>query len=104
MLIGMPPFFNEEKTKLYKSILKDTPSFCLIDDNNRSQKMKISSEAKDLILKLLEKSPADRIKPHMIESHPWFNDMNFNDLIQKKVKAPFVPKTVNFFILIPRKA
>lgn len=51
MLTGLPPFYYKSKNELYNAILTKEPVF----------KSFISSEARDLLLKLLQKDPLYRI-------------------------------------------
>jgi len=51
MLIGLPPFTSEDQNELYKQILYKKQNYRYID-----KEIKISSEAKDLINKLLKKN------------------------------------------------
>ncbi|XP_055879568.1 ribosomal protein S6 kinase alpha-5-like isoform X3 [Biomphalaria glabrata] len=53
-----------------------------------------SREVKDLIQRLLTKDPSKRLGSKSAEDvkrHPFFNSLNWEDLAQKKVPAPFVP-------------
>lgn len=61
LLVGKPPFEEVDKNATYKRIAKvdlNVPTF-------------ISSEASDLIHKLLQKSPEKRMRLADILSHPW---------------------------------
>lgn len=43
---------------------------------------------------LLEKNPKDRLGANSsdeIKNHPWFEKVNWNALLTKAIKAPFVP-------------
>lgn len=45
-------------------------------------------------MRLLEKNPKDRlgaVSSEEIRAHPWFEKVNWNALISKSIKAPFVP-------------
>jgi serine/threonine protein kinase len=90
MLIGVPPFTDENKTQLFKKIVTGEPTFKYFND-----KVSISKEAKDLILKLLAKRPKDRIKPESISQHAFFKNIRFDDIHKRKVIAPFIPKIVS---------
>ena len=59
----------------------------------------MDESAKDLILKLLEKNPLNRMKITDLKKHPYFNDINFNDIYNMKVKPPFEPSKVKIVIL-----
>lgn len=58
----------------------------------------ISDDGKDICLKLLEKEPKNRIccdgnGVQPIKDHPWFKDIDWELLKQRKVTPPFVPAT-----------
>jgi hypothetical protein len=45
-------------------------------------------------MRLLEKNPKDRLgatSSEEIRTHPWFEKVNWNALMSKSIKAPFVP-------------
>lgn len=73
---------------MYKKIIFNEPEF------NRIPNIVISSETKDLLLKLLQKNPKQRPKIQAIKSHPFFNNFDFNDLIQLKMPPIFKPDIV----------
>lgn len=51
MLVGLPPFYDSNKCKMYSKIMYDQPKF----------PSHVSNDARDLINKLLEKNPDKRI-------------------------------------------
>ena len=59
-------------------------------------KIKMSDECKDFITKLLEKDPANRLGTKEgiddIMRHPFFADLNVDDLVGKRIVPPFKPK------------
>ena len=53
-----------------------------------------SNESVDICNNLLQRKEELRLGSKGIEkikNHPWFNDINWNDLLNKKVNPPFVP-------------
>lgn len=69
LLTGSPPFENENNRETYRRIVNVELQY----------PDKISREAKDLISKLLQKEPADRISLEDVLAHPWivyFNSSN----------------------------
>ena len=45
-------------------------------------------------MRLLEKNPRDRLgasSSDEIRNHPWFEKVNWNALMSRSIKAPFVP-------------
>jgi len=88
MLVGLPPFYNKNQHTMLCQIIKDPLKF--------PSSLKISNEAKDLLNKLLEKSPDKRLGHEgdatAIKQHPWFADLDFDALCDFKLKAPIVPE------------
>ncbi len=64
-------------------------------------KLTVSNEAKDLILKLLDKNQKNRIKIPEIKAHAFFNGFSFEKLLNWELEAPFKPELViiNFIFL-----
>ena len=56
----------------------------------------MSEECKDFISKLLEKEPMNRLGSkegiEEILRHPFFSDLNIEDLLGKRITSPFKPK------------
>jgi len=56
----------------------------------------MSDDCKDLISKLLEKDPANRLGSkgglEEILAHPWFNSLDMTKLVEKQLESPFRPK------------
>jgi calcium-dependent protein kinase len=67
MLTGRHPFQGYKGKELFKAILKQPI------DEEEADWCTLSSDAKDLLRRLLEKSSRDRIKLDEALSHPWFN-------------------------------
>ncbi len=88
MIFGIPPFYSSQVQKMYRKIVREKVVF-------RSS-VKVSDEAKDIILKLLNKDQKRRLGSISdsleILSHPFFNDLHWKDLISKNKKAPFIPE------------
>ena len=59
----------------------------------------VSEEAKDLIQKLLTKDKNQRLgrkgDVQEILAHPWFKEINADDLLAKKIDPPFIPELKN---------
>ena len=60
-----------------------------------------SAEASNLLENLLKKKPEDRIGCRKsgvaeLKAHPWFKNIDWDNLEHKLVKPPFVPETENF--------
>eukprot|EP00347_Sterkiella_histriomuscorum_P010763 403375011 len=86
IVTGSPPFFNLDIKRLSTKIIYTDPNYKIIDDQ----------DLKDLIQKLLTKDPIQRMKNiQEIENHLWFKDLNWNNILQRKVQAPYVPKPIH---------
>jgi serine/threonine kinase 38 len=86
MLIGYPPFYSEDPTVTCQKILHWRKTLRIPTDAH------ISSEAADLILKLV-RDPYDRLGSNGIEeikSHPFFNDLDWKNL--RDSPAPYIPE------------
>ena len=63
--------------------------------NSNNIKKGWSLESADLINKLIQKNPNKRLGSsggiNEIKKHPWFKDINWKELYNFKLKAPFVP-------------
>ena len=92
MMYGLPPFYVSNQNAMYRKIIKEEVIF--------KPGITISKEAKELILKLLDKNPSTRLGSVAdsleVMSHPWFSDIDFDKLIQKKLPAPFIPDLENW--------
>ena len=96
MLRGESPFYFDgvPETELYRSIEEDeVPP---ITNPN------VSAEAKDLVFRLLEKDPLDRIGcladgEREIVEHKWFASIDRKELRDRKLKAPWKPQVKDPF-------
>lgn len=88
MMFGIPPFYSSNVQMMYKKAVRESPVF--------KPGIKISDEAKDIINKLLTKDPVTRLGAMAdsleVLSHPWFKDLDWSKLLERKLKAPFVPE------------
>lgn len=90
MLAGFPPFYHENHQKLYDNILNAPLRFPSSFD----------AQAKDLITQLLERNPAKRLGVQAggideIKAHPWFKDVNWEQLRAGTIRPPYRPKIVS---------
>ena len=98
LLYGNTPFFNEDTNRMYDLIKSGSisfPKYIILE--GKEKKYKVSEDAKDLISKLLEKDPGIRLGRKglkEIKKHPFFNNIKFDSIRKKKIKAPFKPKTM----------
>jgi serine/threonine protein kinase len=86
MLVGLPPFFDENVNRMYRSILHEQvrcPS-------------EMSSAARDLLDRLLTRDPNARLGAgesdcEAIKQHPFFADLNWDDVMAKNITPEWVP-------------
>lgn len=84
MLTGLPPFHDQDVDKRQLKMRHDQVHF-----------EGLPPTAKDILIKLLEKDPLSRLggkngAPE-IKNHPFFQDTNWHDLLQRTYTTPFKP-------------
>lgn len=87
MLSSYPPFYEEEHMKVYQKIA----------DGHVKYPIHFSSEAIDLISRLLEPNPSKRLGctaggAEAIKTHPWFKDLDWLGLYNQTLRPPIVPQ------------
>ncbi|ESO96139.1 hypothetical protein LOTGIDRAFT_116148, partial [Lottia gigantea] len=87
MLVGYPPFYDDNPFGIYKKIL----------DGKISWPKLIDPVAKDLIKKLLCQDRTRRLGnmrngAEDIKKHRWFKSIDWEDVVNRKLKAPIVPE------------
>lgn len=82
MLVGIPPFYDNDWDILFNNIVNEDleiPHF-------------ITNEAKDLLIKLLDKDPDKRLGrwggAEEIKKHKWFKGVKWADVFNKKIDPP----------------
>ncbi|XP_019175937.1 PREDICTED: calcium-dependent protein kinase 11-like [Ipomoea nil] len=68
LLCGVPPFWAESDNGIFKQIMKGKIDF------ESEPWPSISDSAKDLIKKMLQRDPRQRISAHQVLCHPWIVD------------------------------
>ncbi|GMH37500.1 hypothetical protein BSKO_05373 [Bryopsis sp. KO-2023] len=86
MLAGYPPFYDDDPMTTYKRILAGRLEF----------PTHFSATARDLIKKLLQGDLTRRLGNLAggvkdIKNHPWFKDIDFKAVAEKKTRPPIVP-------------
>ena len=82
MLVGIPPFYNDNIRILYQKIEKgklEMPRY-------------LSSEAKKCLQKMLNKNPNKRPKLTALMKDPFFSDINWQKLEARQVDPPIILK------------
>lgn len=102
MIVGIPPFFNRNKHRMYFLIRESPVNF----PDPKRHKISVSPEAQDLIVKLLDKDRTSRLGVNGVEeilSHPWFADLDMDKLVKKELTPPYVPKVQEDFAYFDKK-
>ena len=80
MLVGIPPYYNDNIKVLYQNIEKG--------------KLKIpkylSTEAKKCLLRMLHRNPLKRPRLDQIQSDPFFADINWQKLETMQIEPPSI--------------
>ena len=88
MLTGLPPFYTPNRDELFQRIKYGT---LILPEN-------LSPAAKSLLNGLFTKDPERRLGggpngAEDIKKHPWFEGIDWNAVLRREFKPPFVPKT-----------
>lgn len=86
LLCGYPPFFGKNDEEIIESIKIGKFDF------NLPSFQYVSSDAKDLIQKMLQKSPQKRCSAQQALQHPWFK----NKTLDNKVSSEHMKNLINF--------
>ena len=78
LISGNPPFYAQDVNEMYQNITK----------NNLMFQPFWSEELKDILAKMLNKNPKNRISIDAMKSHDFFREINWDDLANKKIKPP----------------
>jgi len=82
MMTGIPPFYSKKEDIMYERIVTEDlnyPDF-------------FSADAKDLLTKLLNRDPQERLQETTaIKNHPFFKNIDFDKLKKKKYHLLFFP-------------
>jgi len=82
MLTGLPPHYSQNRQEMYYRIVNEE---IYIPDY-------LSRNATDLLAKLLNHNQMERLGKNgfnEIKLHPFFNGINWDDILAKKIKPPF---------------
>ena len=78
MLVGIPPYYNDDMKVLYNNIEKGKlklPKY-------------LSNEAKKLLLRLLHKDPKKRPRLVQLKTDPFFEEIDWDALERKELAPP----------------
>jgi serine/threonine protein kinase len=87
MLIGLPPFWDDNREVVYQKVLNDRVFFPYL----------LSAEAEDLILSLLDRDPATRLGAgpedyEEIKAHPFFAGLFWPAVLAKSMETDWRPE------------
>ncbi|KAH7642005.1 serine/threonine-protein kinase n2-like protein [Dermatophagoides farinae] len=87
MLVGESPFPGDDEEEVFDSIVNEEVKYPKF----------LSLEAVSLMRRLLKKAPEKRLgsserDAEDVKRQSFFRNMNFENLLQKKIRPPFVPK------------
>jgi len=85
-LVGQPPFWDQNPMKIYEQIVEGKVRY----------PSAMSAEARDLISRLCTVDTSKRLGniqggASAIKSHPWFKNINWDDLYNRRISGPIVP-------------
>lgn len=87
MVTGLPPYYSNDRQQLFDKIKTQPIRF--------SPNIYLSPNLKSLLEKLFEKDPSKRLGAkgaYELKSDPWFQNIDWDALLHKKIIAPFRPK------------
>ncbi|PTU25243.1 hypothetical protein P175DRAFT_0521042 [Aspergillus ochraceoroseus IBT 24754] len=86
-LVGQPPFWDQNPMRIYEQIVEGRIRF----------PQNMSPAAQNIISLLCKTNPSERLG-HIsggsarVKSHPFFSDINWDDLFYRRVKGPIIPR------------
>ncbi|KAH7926459.1 kinase-like protein [Leucogyrophana mollusca] len=89
MLLGQSPFRGDDEDEIFDAILEDEPLYPIT----------MPRDAVSILQKLLTRDPTRRLgstkaDAEEIKRHPFFKDVNFDDVLNKRIPPPYFP-TIN---------
>ena len=86
MLLGQAPFRGDDEDEIFDAILEDDPLYPI----------QMPRDSVSLLQRLLTRDPSRRLgagpnDADDVKAHPFFRDVNWDDLINKRVPPPFCP-------------
>ena len=83
MLTGLPPFYDEDHSKMFERVLYEDPAL------NQSY---LSRDVKKMLKLMLEKDPVMRFQTiDEVMQCSWFKDTDWDQVMNKQLKPPLVP-------------
>jgi len=87
LCVGLPPFYHQNLNTMYAKIRTESPKYPSF----------MSPKCMDLIDRFLNRNPKERLGSgktdvEEIKKHLWFGELNWADLLAKKIKPAYIPK------------
>ena len=89
MLLGQSPFRGDDEDEIFDAILSDEPLYPI----------HMPRDSVSILQKLLIREPDQRLGSGSTDAmeimgHPFFRNINFDDVYQKRIQPPFLPNLV----------
>ncbi len=85
MICGLPPFFSEDRKKMYNDIMFSPIKL----------PESLTADCRSLLKGLLQKNPSKRLGSKRgaeeIKEHPWLHGVNWDQVLSKSITPPFKP-------------
>ena len=92
MLAGIPPFYDKDQSIMFNNIQRGEIQWPVEKEHG----FKFSKDAIDLIKQLLNRNKSKRLgaknDSDEILSHKFFKGVNTKKILERKFKAPYIPK------------
>jgi len=89
MMFGLPPFYSKDHKEMYEKIVYSTLTIPSSASPNARQILK------DLLSKDKEKRLGSQKDVQDLKDHPFFYQIDWDKLLKREVKPPFVPRVRN---------
>ena len=92
LIFGVKPYSGKNREEIKEKVRNNEIA---LNKGSKHIKEKLSKEAMDFINKLMQKDPNKRLGYfggiNEIKKHPWLININWKELYNFKLKAPFIP-------------
>lgn len=99
MLIGQPPFWDQNPMRIYEQIVQGHIRFPVPSSNHHSSRhnLHVPRVARDFILALCKTDPSQRLGhivggSSRVMQHHFFDGLNWDDIYYRKRRGPIIPR------------
>ena len=108
MLLGQSPFRGDDEDEIFDAILEDEPLYPITMPRDAVSilqkvysKCSVDMSRTEIMSQLLTRDPARRLgsgkeDAEEIKRQPFFKDVSFDDVMNKRIPPPYFPKIVSF--------